>query len=223
MTLVITRAPASWHTLTAALSSAKPLLPTPLHEYKLHGGGKSVNGKATPAEVSCEGEWELLFLRWNEGTRSKVRSLLAEPTSSKPRDNAPCALLKSPNTSAAGNASPSAPGPRRSNDEEAGCASQERTPPVHPRLTSRGSQQSRDGAGLGPGELTDERLAFPPKNVHRSHGRELPASPDPCHLQAQGWSTLCDVAPHPKQPHLSRGIVDGVHHPRGVETPEWCQ
>ena len=49
----------------------------------------------------------LITMEWNEGTQST-------------HGDAPCALVKSPNTSAAGGASPPAPGcPRRSNNEEA--------------------------------------------------------------------------------------------------------
>ena len=63
------------------------------------------------------------FMEWNEGTQSNQSGLCPRnphQTLRQTHGDAPCALVKSPNTSAAGGASPSAPGcPRRSNNEEA--------------------------------------------------------------------------------------------------------
>ena len=114
-----------------------------------------------------------------------VRSLLAEPTSSKPCVR-PTATRLAPCWSpqhvccqgclAIGSWLPTALQQRGS--EGPGCfASQERTPPVHPRLTSPGSQRFRDGAGLGHGELTDERLRF-----HRKTSTD--PTPATCNLRA---------------------------------------
>ena len=49
---------------------------------------------------------------------------------------------------------------QRGSEDPGCCAGQERTPPVHPRQTSPGFQRFGDGAVLGPGEQTDERLRF---------------------------------------------------------------
>ena len=84
MTLVVTRAPASRHTLAAALSSAKPRLAnTPAraqaarwcHWNRVEGDTGSVNGTATPAEAPCEGRRRNKSVRntW-ESKRTRVRA-----------------------------------------------------------------------------------------------------------------------------------------------------